>query len=212
MRIFKSLAIYKHFKGNYYATLGLSMPKSKEEFKSIMYSMEYEGMTAKDTETNKPVTVLKVGNYYIHNKDKYGDITFALYKSLYDDTGVYARKVDMFMSEIEPKRQQEYNQKYRFEEVCSACTEECKEVHVDTVKVAYEVSYSIKGSSRYDVLILNMPKGLDDEDIRIMLAQEISRKYKKKLEYINISFFTKIKIDNLAVKDLTIGDLKCLLR
>lgn len=108
-------AIYKHWKGQNYASINVAKPLDKERYCNIIYAKR---MTAIHTETKEKILIKVVGNgevYYLSNKNN--DEELVLYKTLYDDSGIYARPKPMFLSEVPEGRESENEtgQKYRFE-------------------------------------------------------------------------------------------------
>lgn len=109
-------AIYKHFKGQYYAAMGVSERKYFEIVEDYeVNDIRIECIYARHTETDKNIKIWKAGDKYFHDKEIYEDDRLVLYKSLYDDTGIYARPVDMFLSEVDKEKYPNATQKYRFQ-------------------------------------------------------------------------------------------------
>lgn len=109
-------AIYKHFKGNDYATMGVSHPvKSEKMKKGIVDPIRSVCMYAEDTETKNAIAIFNINGEWVHLEEEC-DNGLVLYKSLYDNHGVYCRDVEMFMSEIDVEREDNVTkQKHRFE-------------------------------------------------------------------------------------------------
>ncbi|VYU52905.1 DUF1653 domain-containing protein [Clostridium tertium] len=108
MREIKYPAIYKHFKNNYYAVMSVSNLKSNKD--------SCEGcnkLTAYHTELNKNIDIYKKDNKYFHNETS--DKTLVLYKALYDDKGIYARPLEMFISKVDKSKYSDAKQEFRFE-------------------------------------------------------------------------------------------------
>ncbi|NCI19742.1 DUF1653 domain-containing protein [Clostridium botulinum] len=105
-------AIYKHFKGKYYATIGVSnpIPLGYEDD----FPLHADFMTIYHTETNKELIAVYMNEKWYHFKEDYDD-SLVLYKSLYDNYFTYARPKPMFLSEVDHRKYPEIEQKYRFQ-------------------------------------------------------------------------------------------------
>lgn len=116
MRIIKYPAIYKHFRNKLYATMNLSKSKDFNEIIDLtrQSKLNVEHFKAFHTELDCPIDIYKVNDTWYHKKnDDLEDLI--LYKSLYDNTGIYARPASMFASEVDKITYPDIKQKYRFE-------------------------------------------------------------------------------------------------
>ena len=137
-------AIYKHFKGKFYATMGVSNPMPEKEIVAKGHEIFIDSEDAfkkhradfiycTHTETGKKLLIVKFDGNLYHVKGKELK-QLVLYKSLYDDTGVYVRPLDMFLSEVDHDKYPDVKQKYRFELYNTrgirgkSCKQICKEL------------------------------------------------------------------------------------
>lgn len=119
MRELKYPAIYKHFKGEYYATMGESTPINSNEVISLCNEIRVDPlslifMSATHTENMNNIRLLRLNGEWKHLEEECSE-KLVIYKSLYDGTGSYARPKIMFMSEVDKDVYKDAKQKYRFE-------------------------------------------------------------------------------------------------
>ena len=109
-RVVKPNQIYRHFKGKYYATLGVSKPINREEFEEILnFGIVYH------TELNKDITIVFKDNKYYHNIEV-SENDLVIYVPLYfSDYNIYARPKDMFLSKVDKNKHPKATQEYRME-------------------------------------------------------------------------------------------------
>lgn len=115
--------IYKHFKGNYYATMFVSESIDVDELINIFKEQEIDPissifMNTEHTETGSIIRLFKVYNgitYKIYHIKQECEDNLVIYKSLYDGHMAYARPCKMFISEVDLVKHPDCDQKFRFE-------------------------------------------------------------------------------------------------
>lgn len=112
-RELKYPAIYKHFKGQYYATIGISIPTPVNHYGNPLKFVEF----ARHTEIDESIGICFDDEKYIHRCDESKDILI-IYRPLYlNNRKLYAIPLEMFMSEVDREKYPDVIQRYRFEEV-----------------------------------------------------------------------------------------------
>ncbi|EQH20488.1 TPA: DUF1653 domain-containing protein [Clostridioides difficile] len=123
-RLLKYPCIYKHFKGGFYAVMGVSKRVGGNELEEILNAAGFDERYIGDyrfisihTETNDTVVIYKdhKGKFYHHGSDD-NSTDLVIYKTLYDATGVYSRPIEMFLSKVDKEKHPNASQEYRFEE------------------------------------------------------------------------------------------------
>ena len=118
-RVVKPNQIYRHFKGKYYATLGVSKPIKEEEF-GLLISKSGLDKSIKTqyifhTELERQIIVIQKDGELYHRSHNSED-ELVIYTPLYfSDYPVYARPKEMFLSKTDLNKHPEATQEYRME-------------------------------------------------------------------------------------------------
>lgn len=148
----------------------------------------------------------KCGEFYRHFKNKMYQIVaiashsengekLVIYQALYGDFGVYARPLEMFMSEVDHEKYPQVAQKYRFERVKNACEEtlpvDDKTKEESIVDEAQTIKFEEPVTDKVGTLTLEekMMDFFDTEDYEIRNNILVSMRDE----------MTDLLIDNLAV-------------
>lgn len=112
-RIVKPNQIYRHFKGKYYATLGVSTPISEREFSKLLPVHHMKQVY--HTELERNIMIIQKYNKLYH-RDIFSEDELVIYTPLYfSDYPIYARPKNMFLSKTDLNKHPEATQEYRME-------------------------------------------------------------------------------------------------
>lgn len=156
----------------------------------------------------------KPGEFYRHFKNKMYQIVaiakhsetkepLVIYQALYDDFGVYARPLEMFVSEVDHVKYPEVTQKYRFEKVdlSAAAPVEVKEatniVAASEEKAAMEVNVVTESTDG--------EQGIDPKLMDFLDADSFDEKYNI-LVSMRDTITDKLIDDIAVVMDVVIPD------
>lgn len=115
---FSPYSIYKHFKGDYYATIDKSNPISSIRLDNLLKESnkddDIKSLTVQHTESEQLFNIYLIDGKWYHN-NLFDKKELSIYKSLYDNEITYARPLDMFLSTVDKNKYPDVNQQYRFE-------------------------------------------------------------------------------------------------
>ena len=115
MRELKIFGKYRHFKGGEYLVLGVSTPITLEQY--FHSTINIKPIICTDTESgvNIKINQHKYGDY--HHIDTDNKESLVIYIALHGTFEMFARPLDMFLSEVDREKYPNVKQKYRLEEI-----------------------------------------------------------------------------------------------
>lgn len=109
--------LYQHFKNNFYVTLGISKPIDEVTFnhlskRVVRYATRNVIHTEKPTGVPMLVDLLTGEMFYVGTKEHKPLVVYTNYNSFFRD--IFARPIDMFLSNVDKKKYPQVRQKERF--------------------------------------------------------------------------------------------------
>jgi hypothetical protein len=106
--------IYRHFKGDHYASIGTSRPVPRDELWAKANTNFFTNAVCSETRGGVILFKDEETGEYLHSIDD-NDKVVAIYIALYGHFTTYIRDIDMFVSKTDKEKHKDATQDFRFE-------------------------------------------------------------------------------------------------
>lgn len=210
MRKVKCPCIYRHFKGDFYSTMGVSKPVDMNEMCDLQ-----NGFFAKHTESEEIFFVYEDKNGYLYHSKKVEPEEMVLYKGVYEGLGFYGRPLNMFLSKVNKEKYPNSKQAYRMEEYKLEATNCIYEDLIENLEEEIEREYmeNLSSLNRSKEAILETIQASKEEGFidtyfstRIEFAKETKelKEYAIAGGYVRMLVFKKWMQEVIGISDVEI--------